>query len=134
MTTTDKNTPEENIDQLIREALSREDSQAYDDLGEQNVIDQALGALQGRNRALKVLMMALSFVFFALSVYSAFQFFAVDATKDLILWASAFFLFMMATTSIKMWWWMEMEKYATIREIKRVELQLANLTSLIANR
>ena len=32
---------------------------------------------------------------------------------------------------MKVWRWMEMEKNATIREIKRVELQVANLATLL---
>ncbi len=122
---------EKNIDQLIRAALNEEERQAYDDLGEQDIVGMALGSFSGRNKALSILMMFIAVVFFVLAVYSAVQFFSVEATKDLIMWASGFFFFMMGTTAMKVWWWMEMEKNATVREIKRVELQLANLASQV---
>ncbi len=122
---------EKNIDQLIRAALNEEERQAYDDLGEQDIVGMALGSFSGRNKALSILMMFIAAVFFVLAVYSAVQFFSVEATKDLIMWASGFVFFMMGTTAMKVWWWMEMEKNATVREIKRVELQLANLASQV---
>ncbi len=129
MTNTDKN-----IDKLIRAALNEEELEAYEDLGEQGIVDMAFGAFSGRNKVLSILMMFIAAVFFVLAVYSAVQFFTVEATKDLIMWASGFFFFMMGTAVMKIWWWMEMEKNATVREIKRVELQLANLTALITER
>ena len=122
---------EQNIDKLIRAALNEEESQAYDDLGEQGLVGMAFGAFSGKNKALSVLMMVIAVIFFGFSIYSAVQFFRVEETKELILWASAFFFFMMGTTAMKVWWWMEMEKVATIREIKRVELQVANLANLV---
>ena len=125
---------EQNIDKLIRAALNEDELQAYEDLGEQGIMDMAFGAFSGRNKALSILMMFIAAVFFGLAVYSAVQFFRVEATKDLIMWASGFFFFMMGTTAMKVWWWMEMEKNATVREIKRVELQLANLAALITDR
>ena len=122
---------EQNIDQLIRAALNEEEMQAFDELGEQGIVGMAFGAFSGKNKALSILMMFIAAVFFVLAVYSAVQFFRVEATKDLIMWASGFFFFMMGTTAMKVWWWMEMEKNATVREIKRVELQLANLASQV---
>lgn len=125
---------EQNIDKLIRAALNEDELQAYEDLGEQGIMDMALGAFSGRNKILSILMMFIAAVFFGLGVYSAVRFFRAEATKDLIMWASGFFFFMMGTTAMKVWWWMEMEKNATVREIKRVELQLANLAALITDR
>jgi len=125
---------EHNIDKIIRAALNEEELQAYDDLGEQGIVDMAFGAFSGRNKALSILMMFMAAIFFGLAVYSVVQFFNAEATKDLIMWASGFFFFMMGTTAMKVWWWMEMEKNATVREIKRVELQIANLTALITER
>jgi hypothetical protein len=121
----------ENIDRLIREALSDENARAFDDLGEQSLVEQAFGALSGRGRALKILMMFIALIMFGLAVYSAVSFFRAADVKELLMWASGFFFFMMATTGIKVWWWMEMEKNATVREIKRVELQVAQLAGLL---
>jgi len=125
------NDSEQNIDILIREALSAEEARAFDHLGEQGILGMAMGAFSGRNRVLTSLMMVIAVILFGLAVYSAVQFFRAEEVKALIAWASGFFLFMLATTSIKIWWWMEMEKNATMREIKRVELLLANVQSTL---
>ena len=122
---------EQNIDQLIRAALNEEEVRAFDELGEQGIVGMAFGDFSGKNKVLSILMMFIAAIFFVLAVYSAVQFFRAEATKDLIMWTSSFFFFMMGTTAMKVWWWMEMEKNATVREIKRVELQLANLASQV---
>lgn len=126
--------PEENIDTLIRAALSTEEAQAYDDLGEQSIIEGAIGVLKGRAKLITGATVFGTFVMFGLSVFSAFQFFDAEATKDLIMWATGFIIGMSGTGFLKTFYWMEMEKYATIREIKRVELQLSHLARKLEER
>ena len=36
---------------------------------------------------------------------------------------------MTGSAFLKVWWWMEMQKNSIIREVKRVELQVASLAS-----
>jgi hypothetical protein len=127
------NESEQNIDVVIREALIAEEALAFDRLGEQGIFGMAMDAFSGRNRLLTSLMMVVAVILFGLAVYSAVRFFQAEEVKALIGWASGFFLFMLATTSIKIWWWMEMEKNATMREIKRVELLLANVQNTLQN-
>lgn len=126
--------PEENIDQLIRAALGQEEAEAYDNLGEQSMIEEAFGVLKGRNRFITGMTVVFSFVFFLIAVFAGFQFFEAVETNDLILWAVVFMSSMMAVSMLKMWYFMEMNKNATIRELKRVELQVAHLAKVIETR
>jgi Family of unknown function (DUF6768) len=118
---------EENIDKLIREALTEEETRAFEDLGEQSIIGMALGVFSGRNRYLTFMMGIVMLALFVAAVYSGIQAFDTVETNSLIRWMGAFFLFTTGTMLLKLWTWMEMEKNATIREMKRIELQIANL-------
>ncbi len=68
-------------------------------------------------------------VFTVLMVVSAIMFFATDAadTKGLILWASAFITCGLFTAMLKMWFWMAMNRNMLAREVKRLELRIAEL-------
>lgn len=126
--------PEDNIDQLIRAALTNEESEVFDSLGEQTIFEEAFGILKGRGRFITGSTMIISVLLFVAAVYSGFQFFEAETTKELIAWAVGFCMGMMAVGTLKIWWWMEMEKNATIREIKRVELQIAVLARTLESK
>lgn len=126
--------PEENIDQLIRTALGQQEAEAYDNLAEQSIFEEAFGVLKGRNRFITGMTVVISFVFFLIAVFAGFQFFDAVETNDLILWAIVFMSSMMAVGMLKMWYFMEMNKNATIRELKRVELQVAHLAKVLATK
>ena len=49
-------------------------------------------------------------------------------------WAMAFGFSMATVSMLKLWAWMEIEKNTTVREIKRLELQVAMLTQRLENR
>ena len=66
-------------------------------------------------------------VFLVLGVYSIWQFSLASEVKVLIGWAMSFGFSMAAVSMLKLWAWMEIEKNCTVREIKRLELQVARL-------
>jgi len=123
--------PEENIDRLIRDALSSEEAEAYDQLGEQTLLNEALSVLHGRAKYINWMVVFFSFVWFGITIFSAFQFFETEAIKELIMWAVIFIFSMTAVSALKLWYWMEMNKNATIRELKRVELQVSHLAKVL---
>lgn len=123
------NNTEQNIDKLIREALSEEESQAYDDLGEQSLVDMMFGVFKGRHRFLSIMWALVSVVFFVAAIYSATRFLESEETNELITWGAVFFLTLGTVLSLKVWYWMEMHRNTLMREIKRVELAVAHLAS-----
>jgi hypothetical protein len=60
-------------------------------------------------------------------VYCIVQFFNTENTNELIKWASAGFLSMIAMGMLKLFVWMQMDKNDILRELKRLELQIATL-------
>jgi len=119
----------EDIDRLIKETLNEEEAKFYDDLEEQNLLQMVFGIFSGKNSWLVIVMSIVQVVFFGIFIYSAIQFFNVEATNDLIKWGVFGTLSLMASSMLKLFSWMQMDKKAIIREIKRLELQVSSLSS-----
>ena len=64
----------EEIDQLIKEALTAEESKFYDSLEEPNIFQMILGIFSGKNGWLMVIMSIVQVAFFGIFIYSAVQF------------------------------------------------------------
>ncbi|MCH8277199.1 MAG: hypothetical protein IIA50_06665 [Bacteroidetes bacterium] len=73
-------------------------------------------------------------VFLVFAIYAGIRFLDTDVASEQILWGAVFFLMLGSVMSMKIWYWMEMQKNQMIREIKRVELQVANLASKLSEK
>jgi hypothetical protein len=118
----------EEIDQLIKETLSEEESNFYDNLEEQNIFQMVLGLFKGKNKWIMFLMNFMTLVFFSLFIYCIIQFFNVDETKELIKWATGSLIFLLGVSMLKIFAWMQMDKNALLREMKRLELLISSLS------
>ena len=117
----------EDIDKLIRETLTEEEAKFYDELDEQNVLQMLGGVYKGKNSWLMVLLNIVQIAFFALFIYCAVQFFKVEETNELIKWGIGGTVALFAQSILKLFVWMQMDKNAILREIKRLELQVSSL-------
>jgi hypothetical protein len=120
---------EENIDELIKQALTEEESEYLVKLGEQSLLQEGLGLFKGRRGWISVAIGIVMVLIMIGSVYSVIEFFAATETKDLMIWGGAFFLGLFMITALKIWAWMQMDRNAVIRELKRLELQVAALSA-----
>ena len=116
----------EEIDQLIKETLSAEESKFYDNLEEQNILQMILGLFKGKNKWIMFLMNFMTLVFFSFFIYCIIQFFNAEETKELIKWATGALVFLLGVTMLKIFAWMQMDKNALLREIKRLELLISS--------
>ena len=116
------------IDDLIHEALSAEEAEFYDQLEEPNLMQEAIGLYKGRHKLMSIAVTIVTFLYMGFGVYCAIRFFGETEVKPLMIWGSGFFLSMMAVAAMKIWSWMQMDKNALMREIKRLELQVAVLS------
>ena len=112
----------EDIDKLIKETLTEEESKFYDELEEQNVLQMVYGLFKGKNKWIMVMMNVMTLIFFGLFIYCLVQFFSVEATKDLLKWGLGGIVFLLGVSMLKIFAWMQMDKNALLREIKRLEL------------
>ncbi|MEQ8477990.1 DUF6768 family protein [Fulvivirga sp.] len=115
----------EQIDKIIYEALSKEEAEFYDQLGEQNIIDMTLGVFQGKNKNLYILTFIMAFVLFIAVVYCGVQFYQAETVKEMLVYIGIGFFCMTGVMGIKMWHWMQMNNNVILREMKRLELQIA---------
>ena len=123
----------EDIDKLIKDTLTEEEAKFYDDLDEQNLWQMIFGIFKGKNSWIVYVMSIVQIIFFVLFIYCAIQFFEVEATNDLIKWGVFGTISLMGSSMLKLFSWMQMDKKAIIREIKRLELQVSSLSSKISD-
>lgn len=121
----------EDIDALIKETLSEEEAKFYDELEEQNVLEMVGGLFEGKNKWIMYVMNVVTLVFFGVFIYCIVQFFQAEETKELIKWATGTVVFLVGVSMLKVFAWMQMDKKAIIREVKRLELQISSLSSKV---
>ncbi|GGZ86800.1 DUF6768 family protein [Algibacter mikhailovii] len=126
-------THNEDIDKLIKETLTEEEAKFYDDLEEQNVLQMVWGLFKGKNKWIMYLMNIMTLVFFGLFIYCLVQFFNSEITFDLIKWATGSLVFLIGVSMLKIFAWMQMDKNALLREIKRLELQVSSLSGRMSD-
>lgn len=118
----------DNLDKQIRDALNPEDRELIGEPEEGLRADQLmLATFRTRNRFLTALAFVYTFAFMGLAIWCAVRFFGATETKHQLAWGFAFSFCMMAVAMLKMWFWMEMQRIAVTREVKRVELLTAKL-------
>ena len=59
----------ENIDKIIKEALTQEEAKFYDELDEQNLFQMIGGLFQGKMKWIMLLMNIIMVIFFGLFIY-----------------------------------------------------------------
>ncbi len=120
------------IDQLIKETLTQEEAKFYEELDEQNLLGMVGGLFKTRNRWIIIMMFIVNIIAFGIFIYCLIQFLSTDNTNELIKWGLAGFFCIMLTSMLKLYSWMQMDKNALLREIKRLELQVSSLSGKIS--
>jgi hypothetical protein len=117
-----------NLDQAIRQALSAEDAEFLARFEKEAPLhEQVLGTFTGQWAALNMFAAAITFAMFAAFLYCVWQFFQAGELRDLIFWSAGALVSALFVAMLKIWFWMEMHKNAVLREVKRLELQVARL-------
>ena len=121
----------EEIDQLIKETLSKEEAAFYDSLEEQNLFEMLFGQFNGKNAWFLMIINIMIIAFIGLFFYSLFQFFKVETIEELVRWGTGALLFLLSVGILKIYAWMQMDKNAILRELKRMELQILSLSGRV---
>ncbi len=117
----------EKIDALIKETLDTEEAKFYDELEEQGFLGKLGQAHKGKTGWLVSIMTVVHVLVFVVFVYCLVQLFNTEELKELISWTAAGFLCMLFMAMMKLYIWMQMDKNDVLRELKRLELQVAVL-------
>lgn len=120
------------IDQMIKEALSDDERELFNTYEEQGMFQMLGGLFQGKMKWLNAGVLIVQFVFVGLGVYCGYRLFNTTETAEMIQFGVALAFLLMAIGMLKLFQFMEMHKNAVIREVKRVELQVSMLANKLA--
>ena len=119
----------EEVDKIIKDALTKEEAKFYDNLDEQNLFEMVGGVFSGKNKWLIILMNIVMVAVFGFLVYSVVQYFNTDVTNEMINWSLAIIVCLLMISMLKLFTWMQMDKNSLMRELKRLELQVSTLSA-----
>ena len=121
-----------NIDAKIRRALEATDTDLADEFdGDQSMMEMVFDTFRGTQRWLTFFAIFWGLVFMGGSVFGVIQLFKTQEPREHILWALGVVLCVAGVSMMKIWFWMQMNRHSILREIKRVELQVARLAGKI---
>lgn len=121
------NKSDKEIDKLIHKALTKEEAEYFDQMGEQNIPQMLRGLFTGKNGWMNVLMIVMSLVVFGVSVYTFMEMLEAEVMNDKLEWMFYTLIGFMSMVLLKLWGWNQLDKNATLREIKRLEYQVSLL-------
>jgi len=123
------------LDQAIRESLSSEDTELFDRLGaDQALHRQVLATFEGQLRWFNTAGWIAGLVLFGVASVSAWRFVQAQELGDMLRWGAASALACAGIALIKVWFWLELQKNAIVREVKRLEVQVASLAAQLRRR
>jgi len=118
------------LDQAIRQSLSAEDTELFDRLGaDQALHRQVLATFEGRLRWFNAAGWIGGVVLFGVACVFAWRFVQAQELQGMLRWGAASALAFAGIALVKVWFWLELQKNAVVRELKRLELQVASLAA-----
>jgi hypothetical protein len=115
------------IDTLIEEALGREEREILSRIGEDpGFFGMAFGLFSGRLGWVNVLLMVVQAVTFLAGAYAAWMFFEAGDAVTQLRWGLPSAVLLILATMIKLGMWPQIHADRLMRELKRIELQLAS--------
>lgn len=116
------------LDKRIEEALSAEDRALLEQFGEQGIFGQLGSLFSGKMAWISIITFIVGLAMFVLVVYAAIQFVHSVDVPSMLKWGALAWVGGISLCMIKMWGWMRMESNRVIREVKRLELQIARMS------
>ena len=113
-------------DQMIDEALNLEERELLRSIGEEpGYVTQALGVFGGRLGWVNMVLMLVQSAAFLGGAWAAWNFFAADETLAALRWGLPASMLLLMSLTIKMALWPTIQANRVMRELKRIELQIA---------
>lgn len=119
-----------NIDQQIQQALNEETKEFRDsnDRIDANPFKQMKAGFKGSMKWTYIQVIFYSTLFFIGMIYCAYRFYHEQEPKALLAWAIGIIILTLFSQLSKMWYWTELGHNRVIREIKILELQVAQMS------
>jgi len=122
----------EQIKKIIDSPLEYDEE--YDKLEEESYLSWAKSCIKNSQRWPVILIFVHFFSFLALAVVCGVLFLETDQTKLQIMYAALFVCCILIGYLIKVFGWVMVCKNGTSREIKRLELRIAELNETVKNK
>ena len=124
---------EQEIDQLISESLNEEEAEFYASLEEEGLFKKIGALYTGKMGWMAILTAIVHFIVVAIAVYCGYKLFTAPDTIEILQYGVILFIAWSFGCMIKLWHWMQMDKNTILREMKRLEFQVAVLMEKISN-
>lgn len=121
------------LDRAIRQSLSAEDAELLEHV-DPSLRQQVLATFEGQLRWLNVAGWIAGFVLFGVASVMTWRFIYAPTLEEMLRWGAAAALGFAGLALIKVWFWMELQKNAIMREVKRLEVQVTSLAAQLARR
>jgi len=121
----------DDLDRKIEEALNEEDRRLFSQFGEQGIFGQVGSLFQGKLGWISMITFVVATVMFAIGAWAAWKFYMADDVIAMLKWGGLAWIGFMAQIMIKLWSWMRMESNRVLREVKRLELQIARQNAAV---
>lgn len=115
------------LDRQIEEALDAEDRVLAKELEELGLFGQFKSLFQGKLAWVSASSMIFGTILNIAFFFAAWKFLSIPDIDSRIFWGAIGWFTAMMVAFMKVWFWMRMESNRVLRELKRVELQLARL-------
>lgn len=117
------------LDQLIEDALDREDRALFARHGDQGLFGEVADLFGGKLAWWNGLTVVMQIALFIGALFAGREFMATADVPAMIRWGGLCALLMIAVSVIKLMHWQQVQANRVIREVKRVELLLARSKS-----
>ena len=115
------------IDQTLDDALQAEERDLLRRIGEEpGYLDQALSIFSGKTGWVSALLMVVQGVAFLGGAFMAWKFFQAADTLSALRWGMPSAVLLLTSLIIKMAMWPTIQANRVIRELRRLELQMAH--------
>ncbi|MFG0256956.1 MAG: DUF6768 family protein [Phycisphaerales bacterium JB043] len=116
----------DNIDDTIKRAL-RDDEIPDPDLHitEESLLHQVVMSFRMQNKFLVAWVFIVMFGMMGLIIWGFVEFFSTQDVTSRLAWGLMIILPWSGISLLKMWYYMQLDKYSIMREVKRLELQIA---------
>jgi len=121
------NNSDKEVDDLIHQALTKEEAAYFEKMGEQNIPQQVFSLFKGKNKWMNVLMVGMNLIVFAVAVYTFINMLDAEVINDKLEWMFYTIISFMTMMLLKLWGWNQMDKNVLMREVKRLEYQVSLL-------
>jgi hypothetical protein len=116
------------LDRAIRQSLSAQDAELFDRFdADQALHRQVLATFAGELRWFNAAGWIAGAVLFVVGCLFAWRFWSAEEVEGMLHWGAASALAFAGVALVKVWFWLELQKNAIVREVKRLEVQVASL-------